>query len=123
MSSRITRVLRCLAIFFGIGIAYAVFVSITGIGIPCVFHEVTGLDCPSCGISRMFIALFALNIPAAFAYNPVILCLLPVWLVFIIRYIFLYITKEKKKFDIAENCIVAISSVILVLFGIVRNLI
>lgn len=60
-----------------VGLAYAGFVSLTGWGIPCVFHLVTGWDCPGCGISRMFLALLRGDIVLAARYNLLVLCLLP----------------------------------------------
>lgn len=41
-----------------------------GIGIPCLFRSITGLECPGCGNSRAALALLRLDIAAAFGYNP-----------------------------------------------------
>ncbi|MEJ2052916.1 MAG: DUF2752 domain-containing protein [Calditrichaceae bacterium] len=35
----------------------------------CRFHQLTGLDCPTCGISRSFYAFSHFNIAAAFNYH------------------------------------------------------
>jgi hypothetical protein len=35
----------------------------------CLYHELTGLHCPGCGITRALQALAQWNIPQAFAYN------------------------------------------------------
>lgn len=43
------------------------------IGIPCLFYELTGLQCPGCGNSRAALALARLDLPAAFCYNPMFL--------------------------------------------------
>lgn len=40
-----------------------------GIGIPCLFYQVTGLKCPGCGNSRAAMALLRLDFAAAFSYN------------------------------------------------------
>ncbi|MBQ9162210.1 MAG: DUF2752 domain-containing protein [Clostridia bacterium] len=50
--------------------AYLVFVLCTGMGIPCLFHESTGLKCPGCGISRMLASLVRFDVVSAFWYNP-----------------------------------------------------
>ena len=42
---------------------------INGVGIPCVFYEVTGLHCPGCGNTRAVEALIHLDIPGALACN------------------------------------------------------
>ena len=66
---RLRKTLLKYAIVLGIALAYLVFVLLTGIGIPCVFYEITGLKCPGCGISRMFISLAKLDFVSAFKYN------------------------------------------------------
>ena len=40
-----------------------------GIGIPCLFHQITGLQCPGCGNTRAVLALLRLDLKAALAYN------------------------------------------------------
>lgn len=44
-----------------IGMLYAVFIKITGISIPCLFREITGLKCPGCGITTFFMNLLFLS--------------------------------------------------------------
>lgn len=41
-----------------------------GIGIPCLFRSITGLECPGCGNTRAAFALLRLDFGAAFRYNP-----------------------------------------------------
>lgn len=50
----------------------------------CVFHSVTGLDCPGCGTTRALHALLHGDVAAAFRFNPMLfvmaavaLCALP----------------------------------------------
>jgi hypothetical protein len=43
------------------------------LGFPvCVFKAITGLPCPTCGGTRAFGRLFALDVPGAFAMNPLV---------------------------------------------------
>lgn len=48
---------------------YGIFYNITGFGIPCMLHKVTGLQCPGCGLSRAIAAVVRLDFAAAFGYN------------------------------------------------------
>lgn len=45
---------------------------------PCVFHSMTGLFCPGCGITRMLHALVHGDLRGAFAMNAMVLLMLPV---------------------------------------------
>jgi hypothetical protein len=41
-----------------------------GPGIPCLFHAVTGVPCPLCGMTRSVIATMHLRLHDALAVNP-----------------------------------------------------
>ncbi len=58
------------AVIIAMGLTYFGFVSRTGWSLPCPFHAVTGLECPGCGITRLFLALGHGDFRAAFAANP-----------------------------------------------------
>lgn len=51
------------------GFVYYLIVSATGKGIPCFLYSVTGMQCPTCGITRMFVHLFQGDISSAFKDN------------------------------------------------------
>ena len=40
-----------------------------GIGIPCLFYQITGWQCPGCGNSRAAMALLRLDFKGALGYN------------------------------------------------------
>lgn len=44
-----------------------------GIAIPCLFYQLTGLQCPGCGNTRAALSLLRLDFSAAFNYNPMFL--------------------------------------------------
>ncbi|MDR1340336.1 MAG: DUF2752 domain-containing protein [Prevotellaceae bacterium] len=43
----------------------------------CLFHQLTGLQCPACGTQRAMHQLLHLNVVAAFRCNPFLLVSLP----------------------------------------------
>lgn len=73
------KILIIYGAIFGAGVLYAFLILHTPFRIPCLFREVTGLQCPGCGTSRMALALMRLDIPAAFGYNPVAFFSFPAW--------------------------------------------
>ena len=47
------------------------------LGIPCLLHATTGLNCPFCGATRMAAALLRGDLDAAWHFNPVVLVIGP----------------------------------------------
>lgn len=43
----------------------------------CLWHTLTGLDCPGCGAQRMAHALLHADLKGAWSANPMLLCMLP----------------------------------------------
>ena len=90
-----------------------------GIGIPCVFHELTGLYCPGCGITRLLFSLLELNFFQAFRSNPLVFILL------ILIILYLILKQILKRFNInltIPNYIYYFLLIIVILFGILRNI-
>ncbi len=99
---------------------YYLFVRITGMAVPCVFHEVTGLFCPGCGITRMFLAIGRLDLAAAFRWNPGVFVLLPFAAADAVWCAFLYIRHGKIESRI-HNVFVWVVLVLLLAFAVARN--
>ena len=84
--------------------------------IPCLFHKITGLYCPGCGITRMLFALLRLDIYQAFRYNPWVFLLL-------MGYIIYKIIELIRGYKFKENKYVVITLLIAtLLFGVLRNI-
>lgn len=47
-----------------------------GLGLPCVFHSLTGLYCPGCGGTRAVRALLKGDLWMSFQYHPLVLYVL-----------------------------------------------
>ncbi len=119
---RLNKTLKGFLTLFIVCFLYFIFVKIVGFGIPCIFHTVTGLHCPGCGISRMFLSIARLDFKAAFQYNALIFTLSPIALFFILRHYVLYILYGKRKSEKFETVLLVIALVLLIIFGILRNL-
>ena len=99
-----------------LGISFIYIILDYNIGIPCIFHKITNLYCPGCGITRCLKSILTLNFYQAFRYNILITILLP----FFIFY-FIYSIVLKKDFKI-PNYIWYILLFIIILFGVFRNI-
>lgn len=67
--SRLLRVLGLTALLLLAALGYGLWVALSGHGLPCLFHRITGWLCPGCGMSRVMGALLRPDLPAAFSYN------------------------------------------------------
>ena len=89
----------------------------------CMFHELTGLECPACGNQRALHALLHGNIKSAFSYNPLFVISLP--------YLFLLLVsagnsdgKWKCVKDIVQNhIVVTIYLIAICVWWVVRNIV
>ena len=121
-SQRLKLVLKNAGIILILGIIYYFFIKITHLGIPCVFNLITGLHCPGCGVSRMFISLFALDFKAAFSYNALVMIFGPIAAIFVLRHYIIYILKGNQKSDKLETVLLIIALILTITFGILRNI-
>lgn len=91
--------------------------------LPCLFHKVTGWDCPLCGGQRMFRALLHADFRAAFAYNPFLMCSLPLFAMWLVAYLKPAVLKNSSiLFKLCTDRIFFIYLFVALLWGIWRNL-
>jgi hypothetical protein len=100
------------------------------VGVPCLLHLTTGLDCPLCGSTRMAAALLRGDLGAAWAFNAPVLILGPmigiavgyqllVWLLERLRLVRLpRIRISPRAVDLGLKVLVAG----MLVFGVLRNL-
>lgn len=82
----------------------------------------TGLLCPGCGVTHMALCLLHGDISGAFSANPMVLMLLPVLMILAVRITWRYLVSGKKQLTQWENRVVIGMIVLLIGFGVVRNL-
>ena len=114
------RILIIYAVVIGIGALYTVLIYTTGFGIPCLFNQITGLQCPGCGTSRMALAVMRFDFADGFMYNPVAFVTVPVWVLISIGcYIGHPASLRQGKVLLR---IFYVNVAVYIVFGIVRNL-
>ena len=105
-----------------LGIAYVIFVKITGWGLPCPIKLVTGKYCPGCGISRMLLAMLTLDFEAAYHANRLLFFLLPVILLYGLIKGIHYIRTGENKQSIPEQLVILLVCLVTIAFCIMRNM-
>jgi len=88
----------------------------------CYFHMITGWDCPGCGGLRATHQLLHGHWREAFALNPLFIIALPVIGCFLARPLLARVTGRKIPPILNNTIWVWIAAVIVVGFGILRNL-
>ncbi len=105
-----------------VGGAYAAVCTLLGVGIPCVFHLVTRLKCPGCGVSRMCLRLLRLDFVGAWHANAAILCLLPFGAAVAADMAVRYVRCGTLRLSRWANALVWCMVAVLLAFGVWRNL-
>ena len=94
---RFVRIITYTSCILIAGLLYGIFVSYTGIAIPCPIYTTTGFQCPGCGATRMCLALMRFDFRKAFLFNPVLFQLIvPLGAVFLGRAV-TYVQDGSKK--------------------------
>lgn len=119
------RLLKLFALAGGLltaGLAYAVFVNVTGVAIPCVFRLITGLQCPGCGVSRMCLSLLRLDFRAAWQANPALMALSPLGVIVAVDIALRYVKTGKALPCKLTNLMMVFMIGVLLVFGVARNI-
>ncbi len=88
------------AIFFSLLLTLAIFSHF--FDIPCPFRSLTGIPCPTCGLTRSFAALTRLDFSESFYYHPLTILILA------LLYLVLYLdtsTLSKKELKISNQAL------------------
>ena len=96
-----------------------IIIAILHLYIDCPIKKITGLYCPGCGITRMFLSLLKLDFYQAFRYNPLLFITLPVFLFFIGNAI---LTKKTPLYNKVPDKIWIVVIVLFIGYGVLRNI-
>jgi hypothetical protein len=108
------KLLWCSALTVGGALYFKAWLPLTHIGIPCVFHEITGLYCPGCGMTRTTLAMLNMDVYQALRYNPLVFTLIPLYLAYMVA-----VRNGKVKFG---KTIMLTMLALTLLFGLLRNI-
>ena len=103
-------------------LAYYLLVKVTGVGIPCLFNRVTGLECPGCGITHMYMAMFELDFYTAFKYNPYVFAIQLILYYFVIKEYLGWLRNVETTFNRCENIVLLLLIVSSLVFTVLRNI-
>lgn len=121
MRKRIIKVISVISILLSCLLGYYFLNKYYSFSIPCLFYKVTNWYCPGCGITRCLFSLLEGNIKQAFYYNQLVTVLLGPFVIYEIIRIIGYV-KEKELIKV-PNIVWNLLLVIVIIFGIVRNLV
>lgn len=122
MKKRLSKVCCSILVMLIIGMIYWIWCETTHIGIPCLFHKLTGLYCPGCGVTRMCLSMMRLDFNSAFYNNPALFMMLPIGGVVALKWTIRYIRYGEKHFTKREESLFVMMIIVLILFGILRNI-
>ena len=101
----------------------ALVLSALGIGIPCVFHRITGLKCPGCGNTRALLSLIKFDFVSMLKYNP-IFPLEVIYIAWVCFSMIINFIRSGKLLYKPLHIVIDISVLVLIVaWGIVRNFI
>lgn len=123
MKKRAVSELKKLIVILAVGFGYYLVVLHFKAGIPCLFNKFTGLLCPGCGVTRMIMSMLKLDFAAAYGYNKALFLTLPLILFAVVSIETDYISTGKRRARPFVRWLLIIEIIILVLFGIIRNII
>lgn len=122
MKNRAFKICKYILSLLLIGLSYGIFVRKTGFAIPCIFYRITGLQCPGCGVTRMCLSLMRFDFVSAYHYNKLLFIISPVIVFMITQQIYRYIRFNDAKTTKAQTVILILLVVLLVIWGILRNI-
>ena len=122
MRKRAFKVCQAIGFLMLVGMSYAWIYQKTGVGIPCLFRQVTKLYCPGCGVTHMCMNLLQFKFRDALLSQPVIFCLMPVGGMMAIRWGIRYIKDGTKHFTKGEERLLIVILIALIGFCIFRNI-
>ncbi|MBR6256118.1 MAG: DUF2752 domain-containing protein [Lachnospiraceae bacterium] len=122
VKGRLLAELKKLGILLLVGVLYAIWCNLTGLGIPCVFRLVFGIKCPGCGMTHAAVAMTHLDIAGAFYYNKLSVTVVPLLIIILLVQEYRYIKTSSRKISLPETLILSVMLFVTIAYGVARNL-
>ena len=119
--SRLKKHLITYLCVLALGAVYFIWIKVTGIGIPCIFHLLTGWSCPGCGVTTLILSVVHGRFDLARDANPFLFYTWPLIAGFIIYAEVKAIKRKRYKADKIVNILMFAYIGALIVFGVVRN--
>ncbi len=119
---RLLLVIKKAAIILLLGLIYYAFICLTGYVIPCVFNLATGLYCPGCGITRMFLSLAQFDFVSAAHNNLFVFSLMLPVIAYLIIKLTRYIRKGEIHYTLTDKIVIIVIALAMLAFWIMRNM-
>ena len=123
MKKRIRNIVLIYAAIVFAAVLYYILFTKTHAGIPCIFNSLTGLSCPSCGLTRAVVAISRGQFLRALSLN----CLIYLYIVYGVWFAAMatvrYIKGREDPLLFGPAAIHITIAAITVIFGIVRNIV
>lgn len=103
------------------GFCYLFFFQKFEFGIPCLFHKLTGYQCPGCGMTHAMAEIWKGNYKSAMQYNALSLTVFPIVCLYLL---YRFIAAERRKregFYVWEYILLSVLLVITLVYGYMRN--
>ena len=120
--ARLRRVLLLYGAVLLLLLGYYAAVRLFHIGIPCLVYKIFGIYCPSCGVSRMCVALLRGDLVGGFRNNPFAFFALPSLAVVLLRQTVLYVLRGGQSLSVIERVLLWGLFFASIVFGILRNI-
>ncbi len=122
-ASRLIKLCGALAAILAAGLAYALFIRLTGLAVPCLFRTLTGYQCAGCGMTRLCMALLRLDFKSAWEANPMIILLSPLAAATALDLAVRYVKDSEKRCDKFVCVSAVLMAAAMLVFGVVRNVV
>ena len=121
LTQRLKKVLSTIVIILVCGAVYLYIFLTYGVGIPCIFHKVTGWQCPGCGMTRAIAQLWKGNIEQALSYNVLCTSVFPILVAYFLYRIVIYVKGTDSSFKVWEYALLILLWIVTIGYGIARN--